>query len=185
MTLEEYIAQRTATVRNKYANDFIKHGRQLFEQFKEPIAQHILDTSPDEVDGIEKIGLFLRINETTAYNIDPATVMVLKAELLSILHTSDLDTISTEHVHIYKDDQAQEYVVALIAPKNDYYNLREPIYDVWFIQVAHSNGQTHLVINANNMDVMFASMALILPTALPIHWNECQQQDVEDLTLDV
>lgn len=72
----------------------------------------------------------MRINETTAYNIDPATVMVLKAELLSILHTSDLDTISTEHVHIYKDDQAQEYVVALIAPKNDYYNLREPIYDV-------------------------------------------------------
>jgi len=54
MTLEEYIAQRTATVRNKYANDFIKHGRQLFEQFKEPIAQHILDTSPDEVDGIER-----------------------------------------------------------------------------------------------------------------------------------
>lgn len=46
---------------------------------------------------------------------------------------------------------------------------------MWFIQVAHSNGQTHLVINANNMDVMFASMALILPTALPIHWNECQQ----------
>lgn len=53
-------------------------------------------------------------------------------------------------------------------------------------QAVNSNDHTNLILNVNDFEAFKALMALIAPSALPIHWNECKKhEDYEELDLDI
>jgi len=173
-------------VENSFARKFIQDNSQVFDKYKHALSESIKQLTPELYEKFEKFNIFLKLTDKNSYNISAEDVDVFKGVLHTMINTTDFETLSSEHVHVFKDELAQEYVLALIMPKDNYYNLREPLYEIFFAQAVNSNGYTNLILNVNDFEAFKALMALIVPSALPIHWNECKKhEDYEELDLDI
>lgn len=173
-------------VENSYAKKFIEDNREIFDKYKHALSNAIKETS-GLYEKFDKLNIFLKLTNKNSYNITADDIDVFKGVINSIISATDLESVSTEHAQVFKDEQAQEYILVLIMPKDNYYNLREPLYEVFFAQIKRDNGHVNVILNVNNYEAFKALMALIVPSALKEQWNDIQKrtEEIGDLDLDI
>jgi len=173
-------------VENSFAKKFIEDNREIFDKYKHALSEAIKQNQ-GLYEKFDKFNIFLKLTDKNTYNISADDINVFKGIINNVISVKDLESVSTEHAQVFKDEQAQEYIFALIMPKDNYYNLREPLYEVFFAQIKRDNGHVNVILNVNNYEAFKALMALIVPSALKEQWNDIQKrtEEIEDLDLDI